>query len=102
MPTAGELVNATEKSVMRQLLAALALSAGIAIAAEPPATVTKTEHFDPDPGWDGSNSRVEPKHVPMVTQDFGYSATSFAAKTKGEVGGRITRSEKPAAYGVTI
>jgi hypothetical protein len=60
--------------------------------------VMKTERFDRDPGWEGFNNRVEPKKVPTVTQDFGYSASNFAAREKGEVGGRITRSTRPAYY----
>ena len=88
----------------RLFLAALLLASGywiqdsgIAFAAE-----MKTESFDRDPGWEGFNNRVEPKHVPTVTQDFGYSPTQFAGKAPGEAGGRITRSTRPAHYGDKI
>jgi hypothetical protein len=67
-------------------------------ADEPPKPVLKTEPFDKDPGWEGFNNRIVPKKLPKVTQDFGYSGTRFAAKDKGEIGGRITRSAKPAYY----
>jgi hypothetical protein len=87
---------------MKSLFVALVLSTGIASAAEPPATIIKTESFDRDPRWEGHNNRVEPKRVPTITQDFGYSATSHAAKVKGEVGGQITRSTKPASYGLKV
>src|SRR5438093_13536820 len=86
---------------MRSVYVALVLSIGIGVGAEP-ATVTKTEHFDRDPGWEGHNNRLEPKRVPTIMQDFGYSATSHAAKANGEIGGQITRSTKPASYGLKI
>ncbi len=62
----------------------------------------KSESFDRDPQWEGVNNRIEPKHTPTVTQDFGWSATAFASQTPGEVGGRVTRSTKPASYGDQI
>ncbi|KAF0177600.1 MAG: Uncharacterized protein FD161_2404 [Limisphaerales bacterium] len=68
-------------------------------AADPARTLLKSESFDRDPGWEALNNRVEPKRVPTVTQDFGWSATTFASKTPGEVGGLVTRSTKPASYG---
>jgi len=39
-----------------------------------------------------------PEKLPVVTQDFGYSATNFAGKEKGELGGKVTRAAKPAYY----
>jgi hypothetical protein len=60
--------------------------------------VVKTERFDRDPGWEGFNNRVVPKKIPTVTQDFGYSPTNVAGKDKGEMGGRVTRSNRPAYY----
>ena len=80
------------------LLAAVLLGASIGAAQDQRKTIVKTERFDRDPGWEGFNNRIEPAHVPTVTQDFGYSASSFAGKERGEVGGRITRSTKPAYY----
>lgn len=58
----------------------------------------KTETFERDPNWEGHNNRITPKQTLIVKQDFGYSATSHAGKTPGEVGGRIQRSTTPAAY----
>ncbi|HJT76553.1 MAG TPA: hypothetical protein VJ739_05060 [Gemmataceae bacterium] len=67
-------------------------------AGDPPRTVLKTEHFDRDPGWEGFNNRVVLRHVPTVTQDFGYSPTNVAGKEKGEIGGRVQRTGRPAYY----
>ncbi|HKA06358.1 MAG TPA: hypothetical protein VKD71_03815, partial [Gemmataceae bacterium] len=88
-------------TIAMTLMFAVAIGGEISCADEPKPTV-KTEHFDRDPGWEGLNNRIELTKVPTVTQDFGYNATSFAAKDKGEVGGRITRSTKPAYYGNKI
>ena len=75
------------------------LSAGMALTAAEPQlkTILKTETFDHDPGWEGHNNRIVPKQVFLVRQDFGYSATHFAGKSVGEIGGRIQRSTTPAS-----
>ena len=62
----------------------------------------KTEHFDRDPGWEGHNNRIVPEKVRLVKQDFGYSATHFAGKEAGEIGGRIQRSSVPASYAAPL
>ena len=62
----------------------------------------KSESFDHDPGWEGYNNHVLPKRVQMVKQDFGYSLTSFAGKSKGELGGSIQRSTKLAYYAAPL
>jgi hypothetical protein len=80
------------------LLITPVVGAGGGGADDPPRPALKTEHFDRDPGWEGFNNRVEPRRVPTVTQDFGYSPTGFAAREKGEVGGRVTRAARPAYY----
>jgi hypothetical protein len=80
------------------LFVLLLVSAARGGAEDPPKAALKTKHFDRDPGWEGFNNRVVPKRVPTVTQDFGYRATNFAGKAKGEIGGRVTRSTKPAYY----
>lgn len=53
------------------------------------------QSFDTDPGWDGHNNRPtgEPREV---EQDFGWSATSHASKTPGEIGGLISPAAEPA------
>ncbi|MEO7300150.1 MAG: hypothetical protein ABI042_16420 [Verrucomicrobiota bacterium] len=72
-------------------------------AADPQTTIRlKTEHFDRDPGWEGHNNRVVPKVGKMVKQDFGYSATHFAGKVAGELGGVIKRSTTPASYAAEL
>jgi hypothetical protein len=77
---------------------ALLLSPATGPADDQPTTVLKTEHFDKDPGWEGFNNRVVPAEARSVTQDFGYSRTAFAGKDKGEVGGRVQRTGRPAYY----
>jgi hypothetical protein len=71
-------------------------------AHSPAQTALKTEHFDRDPGWEEINNRVVPKKALMVKQDFGYSATNFAGKGAGEMGGTVQRSTKPAMYAATL
>lgn len=79
------------------------LAAGIALAApESPKTVLKTEQFDRDPDWEGHNNRIVLESVPTVKQDFGYSASHFAGKSAGEIGGKVTRATKPAYYAARI
>ena len=68
-------------------------------AENPPAL--KTEHFDRDPGWEGHNNHIVKTPLP-VKQDFGYSATNFAGKAAGEMGGAIQRSTKPASYAAAL
>lgn len=79
--------------------ACLGVWCGISLAADP---TLKTEHFDSDPHWEALNNRTELKTVPMVKQDFGYSTTSHASKSPGEVGGSVTRAMKPAYYAANI
>src|SRR4051812_45163186 len=80
------------------LLFAFTLGPATGGADDKPKTTIKAERFDRDPGWEALNNHVEPKRIPTVTQDFGYSATTFASKAKGEIGGRITRANRPAYY----
>jgi hypothetical protein len=75
------------------------LTAGVGWGAQSP---LKTEHFDRDPGWEGHNNRIELKKVPVVQQDFGYSATQFTGKAAGEIGGQVTRTPRPAYYAAAI
>jgi len=85
------------------LLVPLCLLCGHSPGAETQRPPTlKTEHFDRDPGWEGHNNRIVPKRVLMVKQDFGYSATQFAGKGAGEMGGRIQRSATPAYYAAPL
>jgi hypothetical protein len=77
-------------------------AAAAAGESDPPKTTQKNERFDRDPGWEGNNNRVVPKEYPTVTQDFGFSATNFAGKSAGEMGGKITRASEPAFYAAKI
>ncbi len=84
--------------VIAPLLILTALFCVHAPAADEPPSSLKTGNFDRDPGWEGHNNRVVPKTIPMVKKDFGFSATHFAGKAAGEMGGSIQRSTTPAAY----
>ena len=50
---------------------------------------TKTETFDSKPDWESFNNRVLPDRAPLVTHNFGYSRTTFAGTSVGEIGGEI-------------
>jgi len=80
------------------LLVALALSATGGADDQPKETSLQAESFEKDPGWEGHNNRIVPERVPTVTQDFGYSHTSFASTAAGELGGRVMRAAEPALY----
>ncbi len=67
-----------------------------------PTLLLKTEAFDRDPGWEGHNNRIVPEKPLIVIQDFGYSATNYAGKAAGEIGGSIQRSTTPALYAAEI
>jgi hypothetical protein len=69
---------------------------------EPTKSALKTEKFDRDPGWEGHNNRIVPKKSSLVKQDFGYSATQFAGKATGELGGVVQRSTTPASYAAPL
>jgi len=71
-------------------------------AAGATATRQKTETFDRDPQWDGKNNRPGPIQPPVVWQDFGYSPTHHAGKARGEIGGRVSQSLRPAWYGKVV
>lgn len=79
------------------VFAVLGLSTGA-----PPSPPARNEAFNKDPGWEGHNNRLLPKAVPTITQDFGYSETSFASREKGEVGGQVVRCATPAYYAARI
>ncbi len=85
-------------------LTALLMASGWQVlrADSPEGTGIKTERFDKDPGWEGRNNHIVPKKVQMVRQDFGYSATNFAGKAAGEMGGSIQRATTPASYAAAL
>jgi hypothetical protein len=59
-------------------------------------TGIRAEDFSSDPEWYGfGNRRVACRHV---SQDFGYSPTNHAGSKRGEIGGLVSRSTKPAYY----
>lgn len=71
----------------------------VASGAEPS---IKTETFDGDPRWEAFNNRIMPKELKTVVQDFGYTNSSHASTTPGELGGLITRASEPAYYAKNI
>jgi hypothetical protein len=74
------------------LLALALLPCGLTTAA----AAERTEHFDKDPDWEGVNNRVAAPRT--IRQDFGYSLSAHAGRSKGEVGGWITPAAEPAYY----
>ena len=74
------------------LLSVIAAGANRDVTAAPEQAVLKSESFDRDPGWEALNNRIVPEKRLTVTQDFGYNAAT------GDMGGRLTRTMKPAYY----
>ncbi|MCC6698523.1 MAG: hypothetical protein IT365_23070 [Candidatus Hydrogenedentes bacterium] len=58
--------------------------------------------FSSDPQWEGRNNVPGPDVGRDVTQDFGWSATDFCGKGKGEIGGQLFRSLTPSYYAMPI
>jgi hypothetical protein len=79
-------------------LAFAVVSSNAAVEARGEKSVVKVEHFDKDPLWEGWQNRIKPREAKAVEQEFGLSATNFAGKAKGEVGGTIWRDSKVAWY----
>ncbi|MBI3880982.1 MAG: hypothetical protein HY301_13100 [Verrucomicrobia bacterium] len=98
-----ELMHACPRSfLVMTFLVTMVFGAKTSAAEDKPQTILKSESFDRDPGWEGHNNRTVPASVNLVNQDFGYSATSIASKTKGEIGGEVWRASHPAWYADTI
>jgi hypothetical protein len=76
---------------------ALAILIGVGATAQPREQV-RAEHFDRDPGWEGHNNRAALGAARTIRQDFGYSASSHAGGSAGEIGGFITAAAEPAYY----
>jgi hypothetical protein len=94
-------MNITRHSIT-PLIALTVLLSGVAPIDAQTAAVQKTETFDRDPGWEEHHNRIVPAKPLMVKQDFGYSATHFAGKAAGEMGGVVQRATKPASYAATL
>jgi hypothetical protein len=75
-------------------------------AAEPTDGMTmKTESFNRDPGWLGTNNRIaRTREVKHVRQDFGFNADTRHAggASPGEMGGFISPDGQVAFYGQAI
>ena len=90
------------RSLLMPVVTVLTLAVPCAFSADANAPALRTEHFDRDPCWEGHNNRIVPKNVKPVKQDFGWSATNFAGKAAGEMGGTIQRASKPASYAAAL
>src|SRR5438093_873552 len=67
------------------------------------ALLLKTETFDADPGWDGTNNRATDPGPRQIVQNFGFSgASTNAGGAAGEIGGFITPAGEPAFYAKVI
>jgi len=97
----GKIIRGKIMILPAMILPLLSLALVAASAAEDQ-LVSKTERFDRDPGWEARNNRMAPAQAEMVTQNFGYSATSHASKEKGEIGGTVWRALYPAWYAQAI
>jgi hypothetical protein len=62
----------------------------------------RTQNFDSDLRWEGINNRTSGKKAKNITQDFGFSASNFAGRNCGEIGGLVTRASEPAYYAAKI
>jgi hypothetical protein len=62
----------------------------------------RSESFDREPAWVGSNNRPDPSTARTIRQDFGYSRTSHAGREPGEIGGLMNPAGEPAYYAKKI
>ena len=60
------------------------------------------QDFSTDPGWEGVGNLADLDQGKTTRQKFGWSPTSHASTTPGEIGGLITRSLEPAWYAKKI
>ncbi|WP_428938592.1 hypothetical protein [Fontivita pretiosa] len=60
------------------------------------------QDFSEDPGWEGYNNRVVARNPPTKRQDFGWSPTTHASSTAGEIGGTMWVSRTPAWYAMPL
>ena len=81
---------------------AMAWSQGVASEPSQNGLTQVHEDFSRDPGWEGVNNRIECSDCPTITQNFGWSPTSYCGAGKGEIGGTIWRSRTPAYYAMPI
>src|SRR5262245_21127339 len=59
----------------------------------------RTQRFDRDPGWEGVNNHSATPKPRAIRQDFGYAKTTHTGGPPGEIGGFVSPSAEPAAYG---
>ena len=83
---------------------AIGLSAFMSPAqGEGPPTGKRIERFAEDLKWDGHRHRLVPTPAPLAKQHFGHRLSQHAGgKTPGEIGGRVERSVRRAAYAKAI
>jgi len=66
------------------------------------APTQRHQDFSTDPGWEGVGNLADLDQCKTTRQKFGWSPTSHASTTPGEIGGLITRSLEPAWYAKKI
>jgi hypothetical protein len=84
----------------RRSIAAFLASA--ALFSQPVFAGQTSINFDTNPSWSGRFNNLVPANPPLVTQNFGFSASTQAGGTSGELGGTISRTITPAWYAAPI
>jgi len=78
----------------------------VSVAVGPAAAETNvrqvTQDFSQDPGWEGKKNLPDPSACLTKVQAFGFSPTRHADGQTGEIGGRVSRSQRPATYAKKI
>lgn len=90
--------------VMRRIII-LQIGIGIAFGFQGSSALSQniSFHFDSDPQWSGLRNRQLPESPPLVRQSFGYrSSQNAGGEKRGEIGGWIQRSVRPAWYAQRI
>jgi len=83
------------------VLLLLATATGTGCCTDAAGTCDRFENFSTDPGWQGRGNRRVAGRVNVI-QDFGYSPTNHAGLSRGEIGGRLSRSTTPAHYALEV
>jgi len=85
--------------------AAISILAILSLLSGDPSHAQIEEHVDSShqSGWESFRSHLRPDDVPLITQDFGWSATHHAGgQSPGEIGGRIQRALKRCRYSMPL
>jgi len=81
----------------------LAIAAGLALFSGFSAPAgERQQDFSRDPRWEGVRNRLTPQSPPRKKQDFGYQESNHAGGQRGEIGGTVWQSLRPAYYAKVI